>query len=101
MPRNLISSPHLLSSLHPPSLPYRRAQVELHPSHDRPLPGGDAGAAARLEERHDPHLPRHDGLGAAAQRQLQAGRLKQHDSLVRSRRGVLKRKINHLNLIKI
>lgn len=56
---------------HPP--PCRGAQAELHPRHDRPVPGGHAGPSARPEERHDPHLPRHDGLGAAAQRQLQTG----------------------------
>lgn len=51
----------------------RRAQAELHPSNDRPVPGGDAGASARPEERDDPDLSRHDGLGAAQKRQLQTG----------------------------
>lgn len=51
----------------------RRAQAELHPSNDWPVPGGDAGASAGPEERDDPNLSRHDGLGAAQKWQLQTG----------------------------
>lgn len=51
----------------------RRAQAELHPSYDRAIPGGDAGASAGPEERDDPNLSRHDGLGAAPERKLQTG----------------------------
>lgn len=34
----------------------RRAQVELHPCDDRPIPGGHAGSSTGPEERHDSHL---------------------------------------------